>query len=104
MLNWHDKNEQKLPTELIDSRLRFAESVLQWTEEVEEDVWHDSLRIGLGTFAAGGGFKRSAIPFDTVVPPGFFNLSEPEWEELPSNTIRGRFLLWSLLELDLKKQ
>lgn len=41
-------------------------------------MWPDSLRIGLGTFAAGGGFKRSAIPFDTVVPPGFFNLSEPE--------------------------
>lgn len=65
----------------------------------EDELLPDSLRIGLDRFAAGGGFNLSVIPADAVVPSGFFTFSGPELEELPSNTIRGLFLLWSLLEL-----
>lgn len=93
---------KKVPTELLASRLRFAVSVLWWMDD--EEVFPESLRTGLGRFAAGGGFNLSVIPDDTAVPSGFFTFSGPEWEELPSNTIRGLFLLWSLLELEITKQ
>lgn len=73
-------------------------------DEEEEDVFPDSLRMGLDRFAAGGGFNLSVIPDETVVPSGFFTFGGPEGEELPSNTIRGLFLLWSLLELEITKQ
>lgn len=92
------------PTELFASRLRFAVSVLWadiWMDEEEEHVLPDSLRMGLDRFAAGGGFNRSVIPVDSS---GFFTFSGPELEELPSNTIRGLFLLWSLVELKMTKQ
>lgn len=55
--------------------------------------------MGLERFAAGGGFNLSLLPIDTILPSGFFTFSGPEWEEFPSYTIRGLFLLWSLLEL-----
>lgn len=93
--------QQKVPTELLASRLRFdCVSELRWIDEDEEDVFPDSLRMGLDMFAAGGGFNLSVTPVDMVVPSGFLTFSGPEWEELPSNTIRGLFLLWSLLELE----
>lgn len=54
----------------------------------------ESLRMGLDRFAAGGGFNLSVIPVDVVLrPSGLFTFSGPECEELPSKTIRGRFLL-----------
>lgn len=60
-------------------------------------MFPDNLRMGLDRFAAGGGFNLSMIPDDAEVPSGFFTLSGPEFEVLPSNTIKGLFLLWSLL-------
>lgn len=77
-------------------------SVLQWIDEDEEDVFPDSLRIGLGRFAAGGGFNLSVTPVDTVVPSVFFTFIGPECEELPSKTIRGLFRSWLLLELKIQ--
>lgn len=53
----------------------------------------ESLRMGLETFVVGGGFNLSVIPFDAILPSGFFTFNGPECEELPSNTIRGLFLL-----------
>lgn len=54
----------------------------------------ESLRMGLDRFAAGGGFNLSVIPVNAVLrPSGLFTFSGPECEELPSKTIRGRFLL-----------
>lgn len=47
-------------------------------DEEEEDVFPESLRMGLGRFAAGGGFNLSVIPVDAVVPSGFFTFSGPE--------------------------
>lgn len=47
-------------------------------DEEEEDVLPDSLRMGLDGFAAGGGFKRSVVPVDSVAPSAFFTLSGPE--------------------------
>lgn len=65
----------------------------------------DSLRMGLDRFAAGGGFNLSVIPVNAaLLPSGFLTFSVPEWDEVPSNTIRGLFLLWSLLELEKTKQ
>lgn len=64
-------------------------------DEEEDDVLPDSLRMGLDISAAGGGFNLSVTPDGVVVPSGFFTFSCPVWEELPSNTIRGLFLLWS---------
>lgn len=40
-------------------------------------MFPDNLRMGLDRFAAGGGFKRSVIPDDAVVPSGFFTFSGP---------------------------
>lgn len=102
----NEGTEQKVPTKLIASRLRFAASVLQRMEaeeeEEEEDVFPDSFLMGNGRFAAGGGFNLSVVPVDKVVSAGFFTFSGPE--ELPSNTIRGLFLLWLLPELNINKQ
>lgn len=50
----------------------------------------------------GGGFSLSVTP-DTVATSGFFNLMGPMLEELPSNTIKGLFLLWSLMELQINQ-
>lgn len=80
-------------------------TVLRWREEEEDDdVFPDSLRMGLDKLAAGGGFNRSATPADAPAPSGFLTLSGAEGEEVPSNTISGLFLLWSLLELETDKQ
>ncbi len=46
--------------------------------EEEEDVFPDSLRMGLDRFAAGGGFNLSVIPVDMVLPSDFFTFSGPE--------------------------
>lgn len=44
----------------------------------EEDVFPDSLRMGLDRLLAGGGFNLSVIPVDAVAPSGFFTFSGPE--------------------------
>lgn len=67
-------------------------------------MFPDNLRMGLDRLAAGGGFNLSVIPDDEALPSDFFTLSGPELEELPSNTIRGLFLLWSLLQIKIEKQ
>lgn len=85
-------------------RLRLV-LLLHWADEEDELVIPDSLRIGLDRIAEGGGFNLSVTPVDMLVPPGFFNFTVPEWEELPSNMIKGLFLLWSLLEIkNMKRQ
>lgn len=47
-------------------------------DEEEEDVFPDSLRMGLDRFAAGGGFNLSVIPVDILGPSGFFTFIGPE--------------------------
>lgn len=79
-------------TELCASRLRFVVSL------DEGDVTGVSLHMGLARFAVGGGFNLSVAPADgNVLPSGLFTFMELLFDELPSNTIRGRFLLVSLL-------
>lgn len=66
-------------------------------DEVEEDVFADSLPMELARFAAGGGFNLSVALADTGFPSDLFTFGEPLFDELPSNAIRGLFLLGSLL-------
>lgn len=69
-------------------------------DEVEEDVFADSLPMELARFAAGGGFNLSVALADTGFPSDLFTFGEPLFDELPSNAIRGLFLLGSLLDID----
>lgn len=62
----------------------------------EEDEFPESFRIGLlRLMLEGGDFKRSV----TGNSSARFNLMLPVLVELPSNTIKGRFLPLSVLEL-----
>lgn len=61
---------------LFASRLRLV-LLLHWTDEEDELVVPDNLRMGLDRFAAGGGFSLSVTPVDMLVPPGFFNFTGP---------------------------
>lgn len=94
-----NESKTEVPTNEFPSFLRFAESVLGGSGEADDVIeLEESFRMGLVRLAAGGGFNRSATP-DDAAPSDFFTFTGPELEELPSNTIRGLFLLWSFLEL-----
>lgn len=56
-----------------------------------------SLRTGLAMFVFGGGFSLSVPPEDRLPPSGLFTLRGPLFDEVPSNTINGLFLLGSIL-------
>lgn len=84
-------------------RLPFPVGLLALPAEarVEEEFVQDpeSLRIGLlRLMLEGGAFKRSV----TGKSSALFSLMLPVLVELPSNTIKGRFLPLSVLELQQK--
>lgn len=80
-----------------DAGVRVEDTVDEDGEQFVEDP--ESLRMGLvRLILEGGGFKRSATA-DDEKSSGFFSLTLPVLEELPSNTISGLFLPLSVLEL-----
>lgn len=62
----------------------------------EVDATVVNLRMGLVMFAVGGGFSLSVLADDRLLPSGLFTFRGPLFDELPSNTINGLFLLESL--------
>ena len=55
--------------------------------------------MGLDTLVVGGGFSRSVHPVATAGESVFLTFTGLEQWELPENTIGGRFLLKSSLDL-----
>lgn len=78
-------------------RLPFPEGLVALpAEALVEDELVESLRIGfVRSMLEGGDFKRSVTGKSSTL----FSLMLPVLVELPSNTIKGRFLPLSALEL-----